>query len=99
MIVHMQGRVTDYDVWRPVFDENEALRRGHGCTGHLVYRGLEDRNEVSIILQFPSALQAQSFLDDPRLREAMAKGGVIGQPSIGLYTEAGASDYAKRRAA
>jgi hypothetical protein len=42
MIVMVQHTVCDFDAWKAVFDEHEALRRRHGAARHELYRGLED---------------------------------------------------------
>jgi quinol monooxygenase YgiN len=99
MIVLVQHHVTDYEKWRPVFDEHDAVRRRHGSTGYLVYRGLDDPNDITILTQWPSMAEANAFLNDPSLREAMAMGGVIGEPTVRLLSEAGASDYSAQKAA
>jgi quinol monooxygenase YgiN len=81
MVVH--HHVRDFDAWKPVFDEHEAVRRSHGQLEHRVYRALGDRNAVVVHNDFPTAEQAQAFGADPSLPEAMERAGVEGQPNIG----------------
>lgn len=50
----VQHTVRDYDDWKPVFDAGEAVRTRHGCTGHAIYRGGDDANDLTIMLDFPS---------------------------------------------
>jgi hypothetical protein len=38
MIIMVQHTVRDYDAWKRVFDEHEAVRKEHGATGHQLYR-------------------------------------------------------------
>jgi hypothetical protein len=54
MILIVQHKVRDYKTWKPAFDEHEAIRRRHGATGHELYRGLDDSNELTIVTNFPS---------------------------------------------
>jgi hypothetical protein len=39
-------------------------------------------------MRFPTAADAQGFMADPSLPEAMGRGGVVGTPRIELYEEA-----------
>lgn len=80
LVVH--HHVRDFDTWKPVFDRHAAARRQHGCTRHSVYRSTEDPNDVVVALDFPSPGAAREFLEDPGLRETMARAGVDGEPDI-----------------
>ena len=98
MIIIVQHTVRDYDAWKPVFDDHEAVRRHHGATGHEIYRGLDDPNEVTVVNHFPSREQAEAFAADRSLPEAMERGGVIGEPRITWAREAGTADYRAKAA-
>ena len=98
MIVIVQHKVRDYDAWKSVFDEHQAVRTRHGATGHELYRGLEDPNEVTIVNQFPSKEQAEAFAADPSLKEAMERGGVVNEPRITWAQETEAVDYKAKAA-
>ena len=80
LVVH--HRVRDYDAWKPVFDEHESVRRGHGEIEHRVYRDIHDANRVVVHNDFPSEEAARAFMEDPSLREAMERAGVEGEPGI-----------------
>ena len=86
LVVH--HRVRDYEAWKAVFDEHETSRRSHGEIEHRVYRDLHDRNRVVVHNDFPSEEAARSFLDDPSLREAMARAGVEGEPGMSFIERA-----------
>jgi quinol monooxygenase YgiN len=98
MIVIVQHKVRDYDAWKSVFDEHQAVRTRHGATGHELYRGLEDPNELTIVNQFPSKEQAEAFAADPSLKEAMERGGVVSEPRITWAQETEAVDYKAKAA-
>ena len=93
MIIIVQHTVRDYDAWKAVFDEHQAVRAGHGATGHELYRGLEDPNEITAVNHFPSKEQAEAFAADPSLKEAMELGGVISEPRITWAEKAESVDY------
>jgi hypothetical protein len=82
LVVH--HRVHDYDVWKPVFDEHEGVRRSRGEIEHRIYQTLGDPASVVIHNDFPSEEAAWAFADDPSLPEAMERGGVDGKPGTGF---------------
>jgi uncharacterized protein (DUF1330 family) len=77
--------VADFDTWKSAFDGHASVRNGHGATGARV---LHDGNAVLVLIDFPDAASAQSFMADPSLADAMSKGGVQGAPDVSIMTEA-----------
>jgi len=98
MILIVQHTVRDYDTWKPLFDEHEAVRRRYGATGHELYRGSDDPNELTIVNHFPSKEQAEAFAADPSLKSAMERGGVISEPRITWAQETETSKYTAKAA-
>ena len=98
MDVIVQHKVRDYDAWKPVFDEHGEVRRRHGATGHQLYRGADDPNEITVISHFPSKEQADAFASDPSLREAMERGGVISEPRVTWVEETETCEYVAKAA-
>ena len=84
--VAVHHRVRDYDTWKPVFDEHETVRRSHGQIEHRLYHAFGDPLQLVIHNDFPSAEAADAFGSDPSLPDAMARGGVEGEPGIGVVT-------------
>jgi len=91
LVVH--HRVRDYDAWKPVFDEHEGVRRSHGEVEHRIYRMRNDVNTVAIHNDFPSVDAARRLMADPSLKEAMARGGVEGEPGSGFLELTGRKVY------
>lgn len=87
-IAAVHHRVRDYDAWKPVFDEHEAVRRSHGALGHRIFRSVADPNVLAIHNDFPDHAAGLAFTADPSLPEAMARGGVEGEPGIGWVVAA-----------
>ena len=98
MVVIVQHKVRDYDAWRLVFDEHVTIRQRHGATGHTVFRGIDDPNEVTIVNRFPTREQAEAFAADPSLKEAMERGGVVSEPRITWAVESDTVDYRAKAA-
>jgi hypothetical protein len=96
MIIMVQHHVRDYDAWKKVFDKHRAIREKYGAIGHLVYRGADDGNAVTILNHFPSRERAESFAADPSLKEAMEEGGVDAVPTVTYLEEADVLDYTLR---
>ena len=77
--VFVHHRVADYDAWRPEFDRTTQSDwakdvRGYG---YRVWRGQDDPNLVIVANTFESREAAEAAMNNPMLREAMARGGVI----------------------
>jgi quinol monooxygenase YgiN len=84
----VQHNVTDFDLWKPIFDEHGAVRATHGCSSADVYRGAEDPNAITIVMTYPNLDAAKAFASDPSLKEAMGRGGVTGPPAISFVEPA-----------
>jgi uncharacterized protein (DUF1330 family) len=85
----VQHGVADYDVWRRIFDEHSTAREAHGGTSVTVYRGAEDANLITVVMEFPNVASAKAFASDPSLKEAMGRGGVTGPPQISFVDRVG----------
>ena len=91
--------VRDYDDWKAVFDTGESFRREFSCTGHEIFRDVDDPNQLTLFLEFPSRERAKSFLDDPRLQQKMDEAGVDQPPRSMFVNQTQQVDYRSRRAA
>lgn len=76
--------VQDFNTWKGAFDAHEAVRRGHGATGHRVLR---DGQDILVLIDFDSKEQAGAFKADPSLKQAMAEAGVSSAPDISIREE------------
>jgi quinol monooxygenase YgiN len=99
MILFVQHTVRDYDAWKPVSDEHESLRAKYGCLGHTICRDADKPNDVTRLFKYKSREQADEFMRDPSLREAMERGGVISEPRVTWLQEAETSSCKERLAA
>ena len=78
----LSHHVGDFDTWKPFYDQNGDSRREHGCTSAEVLTSADDRNAITVVMTYPSIEQAQAFLADSSLSEAMKNAGVEGPPEI-----------------
>jgi hypothetical protein len=75
--------VADYAKWRAGFDAHEAARRAGGATGaQQIYCDAENPNAITVMMEWDSAEKARQFAQDPSLKEAMEKSGVISAPEV-----------------
>jgi quinol monooxygenase YgiN len=80
--VYVTHPVADLDAWRPVFDEHGASRKEHGCLSEAVYQRSGDPNSILVVMEYPTRADADAFLADPSLAEAMGRAGVLAQPEV-----------------
>jgi quinol monooxygenase YgiN len=78
--------VADYDAWHAVFTEHATSRKEHGCLSEELYADPKDPNLLMNLMRFPTRAEAEGFLADPSLHEAMSRAGVVGQPRIEIWT-------------
>jgi hypothetical protein len=62
--------VGDYDTWKPMFDKDEPGAR-RAAKGHRVFRGVENPNEVFVVVEFASVEDANAG------REKILASGVL----------------------
>lgn len=81
--IQLRVNVADYDIWRAGFDANEAKRTSAGSTGNnQFYRDVENPNNVTLIMEWNTAENAQAFLNDPHTKASMDAAGVTGRPMV-----------------
>jgi hypothetical protein len=62
--------VRDYDAWKPMFDKDDPGAR-RSAKGHSVLRGVDDPNEVFVVVQFATVDEARTG------RERLLASGVL----------------------
>jgi hypothetical protein len=80
--VTITQQVRDYDLWRPAFDGHAPVRRQHGFTNEVVYRGADDSNSILVAMDAPSRDAVLGFAADPSLKAVMDAAGVISEPVV-----------------
>jgi heme-degrading monooxygenase HmoA len=73
--------VRDFAAWRRVFDE-AMERKGLGSRGGFVFQGLDDPNQVFVLLEWDDPERMKAFMASEGLRQAMDRGGVTGRPDV-----------------
>ena len=86
--VLIRHKVADFTKFKPAFDSAFQFRQTNGVESYKMFRNLHDANDVTVMLSFPSADDAQKFVASDALRTRMKEGGVVGEPTIQLLAEA-----------
>jgi hypothetical protein len=87
ILMSVNHKVSDYEVWKKLFDGDESRRRSFGIRTIKLMRNIEDSNELHFLMEAPSK---QSFLDmmnDPSVSDMGNRAGVIGTPIVSFLEE------------
>ena len=88
-MVHMMVRVTveDYNTFRKAYDSADEKRQAAGSTGNTVYQSVEDDNEVTVRIEFPTANAAKCYSTSKELRDCMKEVGIQAPPVVWFVNE------------
>jgi hypothetical protein len=86
-IAFIRHHVRDYAAWRSVYDAFTGPTSAENTAGPLVYRSVDDPNQLLVIHHFSSPSEIEPWLRDERRRQAMAKAGVEGIPRVDICLE------------
>jgi hypothetical protein len=74
--------VKNYSDWRKVYDADEVNRSKAGFRISGVFRSAKNPNLITLIGEAPNEQALTNFMSNPKLKEAMDLGGVIGMPDV-----------------
>ena len=83
----IQHTVQDFDKWKVAFDADEENRKNLGSQGGFLWRGTDDQNVVSVLLNWDSVDNIKKFMESPELKEKMEEAGVTGEPVVYFLEE------------
>ena len=85
-MVIVKHKVADYGKWIVGYDAHDSARLANGIHSYVIGRGWKDTSMVLVATKADDVAKAKAFVKDPSLKKAMQKSGVVGAPSISLYT-------------
>ena len=85
----VRHKVADFDTWHRALLGFADLNARHGASNPGVFRGVEDRNDVTVRQDFASVEAAQQMLASEEVRTALGEAGVVGPPSIWMVETVG----------
>lgn len=86
-LLTVQHTVRDYPAWRAVYDSLEEMQRDWGVLAESVYQLADAPDTVLVLHHFATVAQAQGFLTNRELQDAMRRAGVEGVPRVEIYAE------------
>jgi len=85
VLLAVQHRYQDYDLWKKVFD---SFPPGNGgAKFHRINRMISDPSMILVVAGFETEAKARAFGADPRLADAIKRSGIVGEPRIEMYEE------------
>lgn len=85
----VRHKVADFDTWHRAFLGFADLNARHGASNPGVFRGIDDRNDVTVRQDFASVEAAQKMLASEEIQTALAEAGVVGPPSVWIVETVG----------
>jgi hypothetical protein len=87
VFLQVTHEVKNYAEWKKGFDADKVNRDKAGIKTIGVYASVDNANLVTILTEAPSAEVAKGFLNNPELKAAMEKLGVISAPEVKILTK------------
>lgn len=84
-VVEVSHVVKDYGAWRPLFDADSINRKASGMEKIIVGRGVDNPNNVIVVLKVSDIQKGKDFTASPQLKEVMTKAGVISKPDAEFF--------------
>ncbi len=79
---YVRHKVADFNKWKVVYDQHDAIRKQFGCKKSEVFTNSQNPNEVLVVTEWDSKEQAAKFDSSASLKEAMQNAGVISAPEF-----------------
>jgi uncharacterized protein (DUF1330 family) len=80
--LNVRHNVKNFGTWKTAFESDAGRRRAEGSKSAQLFHDSEHPNSVSVLMEFETADKARKFANDPALKEAMERAGVLGNPEI-----------------
>ncbi len=84
--LHVTHEVKNFAEWKAGFDSDETNRAAMGVKITGVFTAHDNENMVTVTSEVPSVEAAQGFINNPMMKEAMEKAGVISAPQISIVS-------------
>ncbi len=75
-------KVTDFDVWKPLYDAHRITRAVAGLKQLHLLRNASDPNDIVLLFEARDVEKARAFANSDDLRQTMKRAGVTGDPEI-----------------
>ncbi len=90
LVIH---NVEDFDKWKPIYDEDGAMRKKEGSKGAFAFRNANDPKQLVVMTNWEDIESAKNFAESEDLRNTMQKAGVTGKPEVYYLEEIERTKY------
>jgi hypothetical protein len=80
-------KVKDFSKWKKGFKGEQSIRPEANVRVRGVYHSVENPNVITVMAEFPSVEAVHRFMNNPALKTALDRGGVIGHPEVKILNE------------
>jgi hypothetical protein len=77
--------VKDWDAWKTAFESRRQDRIDAGLMDRVYGYDPDDNHKVTIVVAVSDTAKANVFWNSAKLKDDMAKGGVVGKPERFMY--------------
>ena len=92
--VVLEHEITNFDMLKQVYLDDEERRRRLGCLGGHIWRGADDPNTVSVVMEWDTVEHAREFAGSFELEQAMHWASVKAPTTrVTVYEEAHSSAF------
>jgi hypothetical protein len=88
VVLALMFEVEDFDRYWRIHQELRELQLSHGCTTRRVLRVVGRPNGIMVLLEFPSASDAEPYYEVAVREGALRRAGVLGTPHVEMYEDA-----------
>ena len=78
----VRHKVADFAKWKSFYDSVDSFHKSHEVKSAQVFRSADSPNEIIILSEMENIEKARKFAQDPGLKDAMQKGGVVDQADV-----------------
>lgn len=85
--VLVRHKVSDFQHWKEVFDQNLGMRKAGGELNCRIFHNHIDGSDLTLFFDWESLDMAKRFFDSESLKNRMKDAGVSGKPEIVILDE------------
>ncbi len=78
-------KIESFEKFKPVFDSDEERRQSLGINTIAILKGLDNENDITILMSAPDMETIEHRTQDNIVREKMKQAGVISKPEWKIY--------------
>ena len=86
--VLIKHKVENFATWKSAFDNFADFRKSSGEKSYRVLHPADDPNDLTLLFEWDSQENAETFLASSELKSAMEQAGVAEAPKIQLLNQA-----------